>query len=53
MHVAATQPVEAPNLYVRIVPTAKSLFNISKLKMTRNNIHSVHQGGCSLEFTFL
>ncbi|KAI4381714.1 hypothetical protein MLD38_007764 [Melastoma candidum] len=39
-----TQPVEFPNLYVRIVPTAKSLFNISKLKMTRNNIHSVHQG---------
>ncbi|KAL5704638.1 hypothetical protein ACHQM5_023031 [Ranunculus cassubicifolius] len=37
---------ELPGFFIRIIPTAtSSLFNVSKLKLTRNNLHNVNQEG--------
>ena len=36
--------VEAPGFVVRLVPTATSLFNISKLNLERNNVRALNQG---------
>ncbi|XP_044469095.1 nucleolar protein 6 [Mangifera indica] len=41
----AARPVEAPGIYVRIIPTAASLFSISKLNLNRNNVRAVNQDG--------
>ncbi|KAK3224122.1 hypothetical protein Dsin_011147 [Dipteronia sinensis] len=41
----AVKLVEAPGLFVRIIPTATSLFNISKLNLKRNNVRAFNQGG--------
>ncbi|KAL5754642.1 hypothetical protein ACOSP7_022862 [Xanthoceras sorbifolium] len=41
----AMKPVEAPGLFVRIIPTATSLFGISKLILKRNNVRAFNQGG--------
>lgn len=42
--IVAARPVEAPGIYVRIIPTAASLFSISKLNLNRNNVRAVNQG---------
>ncbi|KAK9284676.1 hypothetical protein L1049_023852 [Liquidambar formosana] len=41
----ATNLVEVPGLFVRIIPTATSLFSISKLNLKRNNIQALKQEG--------
>eukprot|EP00257_Ricinus_communis_P021381 XP_015580860.1 nucleolar protein 6 [Ricinus communis] len=41
----AKKLVEAPGLFIRIIPTAKSLFNVSKLDLKRNNIRALNQEG--------
>ncbi|XP_031255043.1 nucleolar protein 6 [Pistacia vera] len=41
----AVKPVEAPGIYVRIIPTATSLFSSSKLSLNRNNVRAVNQDG--------
>ena len=35
---------EIPGFFVRIIPTATSLFSILKLNMKRNNVRSLKQG---------
>lgn len=40
MHLA-----EAPGFFVRIIPTAKSLFAIVKLNLNRNNVRVLNHGG--------
>lgn len=40
----AAKPVEVPGFFVRLIPTAKSLFNISKLNLNRSNIRALNQG---------
>lgn len=42
--IVAARSVEAPGIYVRIIPTAASLFSISKLNLNRNNVRAVNQG---------
>ncbi|KAF5958281.1 hypothetical protein HYC85_005506 [Camellia sinensis] len=37
--------VESPIFVVRIIPTATSVFNVSKLNMERNNVRALNQGG--------
>ncbi|XP_021848982.2 uncharacterized protein [Spinacia oleracea] len=37
-----------PGFSVRIIPTASSLFNITKLNATRNNVRALNQDGVSL-----
>ncbi|PSR88048.1 Nucleolar protein [Actinidia chinensis var. chinensis] len=37
--------VESPQLLVRIIPTATSVFNVSKLNLDRNNVRALNQGG--------
>ncbi|GFZ18678.1 hypothetical protein Acr_27g0004170 [Actinidia rufa] len=37
--------VESPQLLVRIIPTATSVFNVSKLNLDRNNFRALNQGG--------
>lgn len=36
-----SEPLE---VFIRLIPTATSFFDISKLKLTRNNVRSVNQG---------
>uniref|UniRef100_A0A6P4ACI0 nucleolar protein 6 isoform X1 n=1 Tax=Ziziphus jujuba TaxID=326968 RepID=A0A6P4ACI0_ZIZJJ len=43
----AAKVVEIPGFSVRIIPTATSLFNISKLNLERNNVRALNQGGTS------
>ncbi|KAJ4714403.1 nucleolar protein 6 [Melia azedarach] len=43
----AVKPVEAPGFFVRIIPTATSLFSISKLNLNRNNVRAYNRGGIS------
>ncbi|CAI8588694.1 unnamed protein product [Vicia faba] len=40
----AAKLVDADGFYVRIIPSAMSIFSISKLNMTRNNIHNSNNG---------
>ncbi|KAJ7944284.1 Nucleolar protein 6 [Quillaja saponaria] len=40
----AVKPVDVPGFCVRLIPTATSLFNISKLSLKRNNIRALNQG---------
>ncbi|XVF17901.1 hypothetical protein REPUB_Repub10bG0164600 [Reevesia pubescens] len=35
---------EAPGLFIRIIPTATSLFNLSKLNLKRNNVRALNIG---------
>ncbi|XVE82616.1 hypothetical protein DITRI_Ditri16bG0020000 [Diplodiscus trichospermus] len=35
---------ELPGLFIRIIPTATSLFNLSKLNMKRNNLRALNTG---------
>ncbi|KAI8019409.1 Nucleolar protein 6 [Camellia lanceoleosa] len=37
--------VESPIFVVRVIPTATSVFNVSKLNMERNNVRALNQGG--------
>ncbi|CAL5371205.1 unnamed protein product [Camellia sinensis] len=37
--------LESPIFVVRIIPTATSVFNVSKLNMERNNVRALNQGG--------
>ncbi|KAF2290735.1 hypothetical protein GH714_015240 [Hevea brasiliensis] len=41
----ARKVVEFPGLFVRVIPTAKFLFNVAKLDMKRNNIRALNQEG--------
>ncbi|PSS30826.1 Nucleolar protein [Actinidia chinensis var. chinensis] len=41
----AMKLVESPQLVVRIIPTAKSVFNVSKLNLDRSNVRALNQGG--------
>ncbi|XP_021908004.1 LOW QUALITY PROTEIN: nucleolar protein 6 [Carica papaya] len=36
---------DVPGFFVRIIPTATSLFNVSKLNLKRNNVRALNQGG--------
>ncbi|KAF9609709.1 hypothetical protein IFM89_018157 [Coptis chinensis] len=36
--------VELPGFSIRLIPVATSLFDIGKLKLTRNNLHTLKQG---------
>ncbi|XP_059457350.1 uncharacterized protein LOC132187164 [Corylus avellana] len=36
---------EVPSFFVRIIPTAKSLFTIKKLNLRRNNVRALNDGG--------
>ncbi|GAV60039.1 Nrap domain-containing protein, partial [Cephalotus follicularis] len=40
----AIRPADFAGLFIRIIPTATSLFHVSKLSLRRNNIHSLNQG---------
>ncbi|XP_061342356.1 uncharacterized protein LOC133288574 isoform X3 [Gastrolobium bilobum] len=40
----AAKLVEVPGVFVRIIPSAMSLFSISKLSLKRNNIHNLNHG---------
>ncbi|KAJ1388814.1 Zinc finger, GRF-type [Sesbania bispinosa] len=40
----AAKLVEFPGVFVRIIPSATSIFNISKLNLKRNNIHTLNNG---------
>lgn len=42
---SATSHVEVPGFLVRIIPTATSLFNVSKLNSKRNNIKALKREG--------
>uniref|UniRef100_A0A0D9XX83 Nucleolar protein 6 n=1 Tax=Leersia perrieri TaxID=77586 RepID=A0A0D9XX83_9ORYZ len=45
----ATEIAELPGFYVRIIPTASSLFNVSKLNLsTRNNVRAYTKDGINL-----
>ncbi|OVA07033.1 Nrap protein [Macleaya cordata] len=39
------EPVEIPGFFLRLIPTATSLFSIPKLNLTRNNVRAVNQEG--------
>ncbi|XP_050228407.1 uncharacterized protein LOC126677694 [Mercurialis annua] len=41
----AKKLVEVPGFFVRIIPTAKLLLNVSKLDLKRNNIRALNQEG--------
>ncbi|MED6181320.1 hypothetical protein PIB30_018258 [Stylosanthes scabra] len=40
----AAKVAEVPGFFVRIIPSAMSLFSLSKLNMKRNNIHNSNHG---------
>ncbi|XP_040999624.1 nucleolar protein 6 [Juglans microcarpa x Juglans regia] len=40
----AMELVEVPGFFVRIIPTAKSLFDIKKLNLKRNNVRALNHG---------
>lgn len=44
----ADKLAEVPGFFVRIIPTAKSLFNAAKLDLKRNNVRALNQGGTAL-----
>ncbi|KAF0889199.1 hypothetical protein E2562_022458 [Oryza meyeriana var. granulata] len=45
----ATEIAELPGFYVRIIPTASSLFNVSKMNLsTRNNVRAYTKDGVNL-----
>ncbi|CAN6330646.1 unnamed protein product [Urochloa humidicola] len=45
----ATEIADLPGFYVRIIPTANSLFNVSKLNLsTRNNVRAYTKDGINL-----
>ncbi|KAG8093698.1 hypothetical protein GUJ93_ZPchr0012g20382 [Zizania palustris] len=45
----ATEIAELPGFYVRIIPTASSLFNVSKMNLsTRNNVRAYTKDGINL-----
>ncbi|KAH9711402.1 nucleolar protein [Citrus sinensis] len=46
----AVKSVEAPGFFVRIIPTAASLFNIAKLNLKRNNVRAFNQVTCVLNY---
>uniref|UniRef100_A0A7N0T892 Nucleolar protein 6 n=1 Tax=Kalanchoe fedtschenkoi TaxID=63787 RepID=A0A7N0T892_KALFE len=46
-----TKLAEAPGLFIRIIPAATSIFNISKLTMKRNNIQALKKDGNSEQAT--
>jgi hypothetical protein len=41
---AAAKLVDVDGFFVRIIPSAKDIFSIPKLNMTRNNIHNSKNG---------
>ncbi|GFY86381.1 hypothetical protein Acr_05g0000200 [Actinidia rufa] len=41
----AMKLIESPQLVVRTIPTATSVFNVSKLNLDRNNVRALNQGG--------
>jgi U3 small nucleolar RNA-associated protein 22 len=41
---AAAKLVDVDGFFVRIIPSATSIFNIAKLNLTRNNIHNSNNG---------
>ncbi|KAM7251230.1 hypothetical protein ACFE04_023113 [Oxalis oulophora] len=41
----AAKSAEVPGFCVRIIPTATSLFNVSKLNLSRNNVRAVNKEG--------
>lgn len=41
---AAAKLVDVDGFFVRIIPSAMSIFSIPKLNMTRNNIHNSNNG---------
>lgn len=43
---AAAKLAEFPGVFVRIIPSAASLFNVQKLNLKRNNIHNLNTGLC-------
>lgn len=50
---AATEIADLPGFYVRIIPTADSLFNVSKLNVsTRNNVRAYTKGDMTALHTF-
>lgn len=40
----ATKLVEAPGFFVRLIPTATSLFSNQKLNLQRNNVRALNHG---------
>jgi len=51
---AATEIADLPGFYVRIIPTADSLFNVSKLNVsTRNNVRAYTKGDMTALHMFL
>ncbi|CAK7339575.1 unnamed protein product [Dovyalis caffra] len=44
----ADKLAEVPGFVVRIIPTAKSLFNVAKLDLKRNNVRALNQDGTPL-----
>jgi hypothetical protein len=51
---AATEIADLPGFYIRIIPTADSLFNVSKLNVsTRNNVRAYTKGDMTALHMFL
>jgi len=51
---AETEIADLPGFYVRIIPTADSLFNVSKLNVsTRNNVRAYTKGDMTALHMFL
>ncbi|KAJ1264900.1 hypothetical protein BS78_08G037300 [Paspalum vaginatum] len=49
LHVYPAEIADLPGFYVRIIPTASSLFNVSKLNVsTRNNVRAYMKDGINL-----
>lgn len=47
----AAKLVDVDGFFVRIIPSAKDIFSIPKLNMTRNNIHNSKNEGSSVQAT--
>ncbi|WJX55563.1 hypothetical protein P8452_41325 [Trifolium repens] len=47
----AAKLVDVDGFFVRIIPSATSIFNIAKLNLTRNNIHNSNNEGSSVQAT--
>ncbi|CAA7387761.1 unnamed protein product [Spirodela intermedia] len=41
----ALELIELPGFFIRIIPCATSVFNVSRLSLTRNNVRAVNEGG--------
>jgi len=51
---AETKIADLPGFYIRIIPTADSLFNVSKLNVsTRNNVRAYTKGDMTALHMFL